>query len=498
MLVDADGKIEHFALGQGYGPSDIQSAYNLPTTGGNGKIVAVIDANDYPQAESDLAAYRSQYGLPACTSASGCFIKVGQTGSATALPSPDPQGCNGWNQEAALDLQMASAACPDCKIMIVEANSATTPDLAAAVQTAVSLGASAISNSYGGGEQGGEQSTESVYTQYAKGILVTASAGDNGYGAEYPATSAGVVAVGGTSLSQGGGARGWSEAAWSSNGATGSGCSAVIPKPSWQTDTGCSMRMEADISAVADPQTGVAVLCGGQWGVAGGTSAASPIVAAAFTLLGVSPNPQFIWTHTSDFYDVTSGSNGSCSVSYQCNAGAGYDGPTGWGTPNGTALLGSGSSSGGGSGSSSSSSGSGSSSSSSGGGPTGSSGSSSGSGGGSGSSGGSGGSGSSGGSSSSGSGGSGSSGGSSGSGGDNSSGSSAAPIGADAGGPPTSSSGGNGASANPGAVQGNLDNPAAGGCAVVGPSGDVTGGSVVLGLALTLLARRRRASRREH
>lgn len=176
-------------------------------------------------------------------------------------------------------------------------------------------------------------------------MAITASAGDSDYGAEYPATSQYVTAVGGTSLTKAANARGWSESVWNTSATegTGSGCSAYIAKPSWQHDTGCANRMETDVSAVADPATGVAVYQtygGSGWSVYGGTSAASPIIASVWALAGA-PNAgdranQYPYNHTSSFNDVTSGNNGSCSPSYFCTAGPGYDGPTGWGTPNGT------------------------------------------------------------------------------------------------------------------------------------------------------------------
>jgi hypothetical protein len=316
------------APGGGYGPADLVSAYALPTTGGAGKTVAIVDAQDDPTAESDLAVYRSQFGLPPCTTANGCFKKVDQTGG-THYPSHNA----GWEQEISLDLDMVSAVCPSCNILLVEANSASYADLGTAVNTAASLGAAAISNSYGGGET---SSTNADYNH--PGILVTASAGDSGYGAQFPASSPYVLAIGGTSLTTSTSSRGWAEAAW--NG-TGSGCSALFARPSWQTDSLCGNRVEADVSAVADPNTGVGVYDSGSggWLVFGGTSVSSPLVAAAFTLMGLSgQSPSFVWGHTSDFYDVTSGSNGSCSPAGLCNAGVGYDGPTGWGTPNGSKL----------------------------------------------------------------------------------------------------------------------------------------------------------------
>jgi subtilase family serine protease len=329
----------------GYGPSDLTSAYNLPS-GGAGQTVGIVDAQDDPNAESDLAAYRSNFGLPACTSTNGCFSKIDQNGG-TSYPTAD----TGWAGEISLDLDMVSAVCPQCHILLVEANSANMSDLGAAVDQAVAQGAKFVSNSYGGSEDSSDTSSDSSYFDHP-GVAITASTGDSAYGAEYPATSQYVTAVGGTSLTRGGGTRGWSESVWSTSSSegTGSGCSAYDPKPSWQHDTGCSTRMEADVAAVADPATGVAVYQtygGSGWSVYGGTSAASPIVASVWALAGA-PNAgdraaQYPYNHTGSFNDVTSGSNGSCSPAYFCTAQAGYDGPTGWGTPNGTSGFSSGS-----------------------------------------------------------------------------------------------------------------------------------------------------------
>ena len=330
----------------GYGPSDLASAYNLPSGGGAGQTVGIVDAQDDPNAESDLAAYRSNFGLPACTTANGCFSKVDQNGGSN-YPTAD----TGWSGEISLDLDMVSAVCPQCHIVLVEANSANMSDLGTAVNQAVAQGAKFVSNSYGGSEDSSDTSSDSSYFHHP-GVAITASTGDSAYGAEYPATSQYVTAVGGTSLTRGGGSRGWSESVWetSATEGTGSGCSAYDPKPSWQHDSGCSRRMEADVSAVADPATGVAVYQtygGSGWSVYGGTSAASPIIASVWALAGA-PNSgdvaaQYPYNHTGSFNDVTSGSNGSCSPAYFCTAEVGYDGPTGWGTPNGTSGFGSGS-----------------------------------------------------------------------------------------------------------------------------------------------------------
>lgn len=318
---------------QGLGPADLRAAYALPTSGGGGRTVAIVDAYDAPNAESDLATYRSQYGLPPCTTSNGCFKKVNQNGQTTGLPRSN----SGWAGEIALDIDMVSAVCPDCNILLVEANSASNADLGAAVNTAARLGAVAISNSYGGGEGSSAPSDDSQYYNHP-GVLITASSGDNSFsaGASFPASGAHVLAVGGTSLTRSSSARGWAEKAWRSGG---SGCSGYIAKPGFQTDQGCSRRMVADVSAVGDPATGVAVYDGG-WQVVGGTSASSPIVAAVFTLLNLQGSTNgFPYAHTNAFYDVTSGANGSCSTPYFCTAGAGYDGPTGIGTPNGAVLA---------------------------------------------------------------------------------------------------------------------------------------------------------------
>jgi hypothetical protein len=332
-----DGKPRTGGTPSGYGPADLQSAYNLPASpAGSGMTVAIVDAYGYPNAESDLAVYRSYYGLPACTTANGCFKKVNQSG----VEGSYPQNNSGWATEEALDVDMVSAICPSCKIILVEANSANQSDLDAAVDTAASLGANAISNSYGGSEN----SSSANDTHYDHpGIAITASSGDNGYGVEFPASSQYVTAVGGTSLSKASNARGWTETAWSG---AGSGCSSYVAKPSWQKDTGCAMRTVADVSAIADPYTGVAVYetngKRGGWQVYGGTSVASPIIASVYALSGgnwSSPAPSYPYANASKLFDVTSGSNGSCGGTYLCTAEAGYDGPTGLGTPDGSGAF---------------------------------------------------------------------------------------------------------------------------------------------------------------
>ncbi|MEV7603256.1 putative Ig domain-containing protein [Kitasatospora sp. NPDC089797] len=339
------------ATPSGFGPSDLQSAYSLPANGGAGQTVAIIDAQDDPNAESDLAAYRTQFGLPACTTDNGCFKKIDQNGG-TSYPTSD----TGWSGEISLDLDMVSAVAPNAHILLVEATSANMSDLGTAVNQAVSQGARFVSNSYGGAEDPSDTSADSQYFNHP-GVVITASSGDSGYGAQYPAGSPYVTSVGGTSLTRDSSSRGWSESVWGSSSGgegTGSGCSAYEPKPSWQTDSGCSNRTIADVSAVADPATGVAVYQtygGSGWSVYGGTSASSPIIAAVYAdagTPGASDNPAaYPYAHTSALNDVTSGANGTCSPAYLCTAGAGYDGPTGLGTPNGLAAFTAGGSTGG-------------------------------------------------------------------------------------------------------------------------------------------------------
>jgi len=322
----------------GYHPADLQSAYKLPSgTAGNAQTVGIVDAFDDPNAESDLAVYRSTFGLPPCTTANGCFRKTDQTGG-TSFPRRRNVG---WAEEISLDLDMVSAICPNCHILLVEANTNSFSNLAAAVDTAARLGANAISNSYGGSEFSTETSSADLHFNHP-GHAITASSGDSGFGTQYPAASQFVTAVGGTSLVAANSSRGWSETVWSG---TGSGCSAFESKPSWQTDAGCTRRTIADVAAVADPNTGVAVydtFGTSGWLVFGGTSVSSPIIASVYALAGNSGSVNygsFPYSHTSTLFDVVSGSNGSCGGSYLCTGTRGYDGPTGNGTPNGTGAF---------------------------------------------------------------------------------------------------------------------------------------------------------------
>jgi subtilase family serine protease len=302
-----------------------------------------VIAYDHPSAESDLAVYRSKFGLPPCrsTGSTPCFRKVGQNGT-SKLPRPNAS----WAQETALDLAMVSATCPNCRILLVEADSNSMANLGIAVDRAALMGANIISNSYGGAEFSTETGAAGDGHFNHPGTVITASSGDSGYGASYPAASKYVVSVGGTKLVKNTTvARGWTETAWAG---AGSGCSAYEAKPAWQTDSGCARRTISDVSAIADPATGVAVYDSYQfqgrsgWMVFGGTSVSAPLVAGVYGLAGNAATVNgaaSLYANAASLFDVTLGSNGSCGGSYLCTAVAGFDGPTGLGSPLGTAAF---------------------------------------------------------------------------------------------------------------------------------------------------------------
>lgn len=322
------------------GPADIRSAYNLPD-GGAGQTVAIVDAFGYAAAEADLAVFRAHYGLPPCTTANGCFTKVDQRGG-TDYPRED----EGWSIETALDLDAVSSACPKCSILLVQADDNSSANLGAAVDTAAQLGAVAISNSYGIAGENRYQTRYDAHYDHP-GIAVTVSSGDYGNIQSYPATNPNVVSVGGTRLERDSSARGWNETAWTD---AGSGCSLYEPRPDYQAnvDTACAdKRATTDVSALADPETGLAVyntLGQDGWAQWGGTSLASPLVAAMYALAGDPVPGTYPVTYpyrkdkAAHLNDVTEGSNGWCG-NQLCNARTGWDGPTGVGTPNGVAAL---------------------------------------------------------------------------------------------------------------------------------------------------------------
>lgn len=336
----------------GYDPTDLRSAYRIPTAGGSTQTVALVDADGDATAESDLAKYRERYGLPACTKANGCFRKVNEKGEEANYPGAN----RGWEGETSLDLDMVSAACSQCHIMLVQATTASVLNLAESENTAARLGATEISNSYGIPEEGcGSGHCEELNSAYNHaGVLIVASSGDSGYdnfyekaaSPSFPATSPHVLAVGGTSLRKAAGARGWSEEVWNEPKrelGTGSGCSLSQSKPSWQKDNGCSHRTDNDVAAVAACETPLSVYSTAYsgWEDFCGTSAASPLVTGILAHAGEhtrSLGAQAFYEDRAALFGVPSGSNGTCTIEYLCNAArqeGGYDGPAGVGTPDG-------------------------------------------------------------------------------------------------------------------------------------------------------------------
>jgi subtilase family serine protease len=318
-------------------PSQLQDAYKLTGLLSGGRTVAIVDAYGYPNLNRDLKIYRTQFGLPACTKASGCLKIMNQNGG-TQLPAFNL----GWAGEQALDVDAVSGTCPDCKIIVVQANSASLVDLGTAVNTAATkAGVVAISNSYGTSGDAPDSSYGIYYNH--PGIAVTASTGDSGYqGGSYPASSRYTTAVGGTSLVTAGNVRGWKETVWSG---AGSGCStynAALPVQA-TFDTGCTMRAMADVAAAADPSKGgLAVYfpissTTSTWAQVGGTSESAPIIASVYALSGhTNGYPSALpYGHPNALYDIKAGSNGSCPMTQWCNARVGWDGPTGVGTPHG-------------------------------------------------------------------------------------------------------------------------------------------------------------------
>lgn len=352
-----DGASESGPAG-GLTPAQLASAYEYaPTEGGKGQTVAIVDAYDDPNIEADLGTFDKKYKLAECTAANGCLEKVGQTGSTTSLPKADKEG---WSVEISLDVETVHGACSNCKILLVEANEPTDVDLAAAVNEAVTLGATEVSNSYGGTE---EAADEAAYNH--PGVVIAASAGDQGYydwdvvskgfaapaRPDTPASLPSVVAVGGTSLKLKANGTRESESVWNDSGrpsneaefkqysATGGGCSTLFTAPSWQqsvpgwASTACgTKRLDNDISAVADPYTGFDIydsyncgkICeeggaGKGWATIGGTSLSSPLVASLYALAGGSGGVSYpaatLYSHLGQapsLYDVTEGGNGYC------------------------------------------------------------------------------------------------------------------------------------------------------------------------------------------
>jgi subtilase family serine protease len=347
VRADKSGGVKPFAtfkaLPAGYSPSQLRTAYGINTQG-NSRI-AVITAYDSPNAKKDLDNYNSTFGLgsfPNCTNSAqtACFSKTNQYGG-NFYPSRN----RSWAMEADLDVQIAHAICPGCRLTLVEASSSYLSDLTSAVDQAVNSGAKVVSMSWGADEF----SSEGLYDYHFShpGVQFVAASGDNGYGTGWPAAASNVLSAGGTHLELDATGQRTSnpESVWAG---TGSGCSLYEAKPTWQKDTGCATRTLNDAAAVADPYTGAAVYSsyspyGSGWFIIGGTSLSTPllggIVADAPAPASQSAFFNSLYGATTGLNDVTSGSNGVCTPAYFCTAGSGYDGPAGLGTPNGLAAF---------------------------------------------------------------------------------------------------------------------------------------------------------------
>ncbi len=367
----------------GLRPQDLHSAYALPDTSTGAQKIAIVDAYNDPSAETDLKGYDEEFGLPACTSGNGCFTQVNENGKASPLPFPKTSGelesarggtagerkaaerATGWDGEISLDIETAHAICQNCSIVLVEAETSAYANLEAAEHSAAVLGAGEISNSWGGPEEGETVAAEKASPFNDPGVVITASAGDDGYlgwdaansaergFAEFPASSPHVVAVGGTRLQIEADGAWVGETVWNGDGAGGGGCSTIFEAQLWQQnvagwgEVGCHRkRAVADIAADADPYTGVAVHdtspdCRTEyeqegtlheladWCTVGGTSLASPLVASVFALAGGAkgaPYPartlyQNELATPAALHDVTNGSNGACATAFQIESG---------------------------------------------------------------------------------------------------------------------------------------------------------------------------------
>ncbi len=347
VVTDKGGGPAVSSVPSGFSPAQLHNAYASAVNAPVNQVIAIVDAYDHLSILSDLNTYSSTYGIPGLPACSGpaassptpCFQKVNQLGG-TSYPSANA----GWALEIALDVEVAHAMCQNCSILLVEANSNSFGDLMAAEDRAVTLGANEISNSYGASEFSGETGYDAHFNH--PGVAITASSGDSGYGPQYPAASQYVTAVGGTSLYLNADNSYNHENAW---GGAGSGCSSFEIKPVWQSDSGCANRTIADVSAVADPNTGAAVYDSVRyqgkkgWFKVGGTSLSSPLIAGMYALAGGLSSGVYgaslPYGNAAALHDVLSGSNGSCGGTYLCTSLSGYDGPTGMGTPNGLSAF---------------------------------------------------------------------------------------------------------------------------------------------------------------
>jgi subtilase family serine protease len=349
-----------------YAPSAIHTGYQLPWYSSVRQTIALVVAFHHPYAKYDLDQFNSGFGLgffPTCSSTitTGCFDQVNENGYHSGWPQSTPAGSL-WDIEASMDIEVAHMMCLNCKILLVEAgNIGELTHMAIAENTAARLGATEISNSYGMSESKVDGTAWSYRSAWNHpGIAITASAGDDNYGVEFPADLNTVVAVGGTNLFLNSDGSYNSESVWGSyyggkGTGTGSGCSSFVDSYTsaayWQSAvanwslTGCGARRGvADVAADASCSTAVWVFttltssASSNWQLGCGTSLASPIIAGVYALAGnaasVTWAAQIPYQHSAYLHDVTSGYNGSCGT-IMCRAVSGYDGPTGLGTPRG-------------------------------------------------------------------------------------------------------------------------------------------------------------------
>jgi len=328
VVTDTQGNPAASSAPTGLSPATIESVYSFSTssTAGGGKTIALVDAYDDPTAENDLGVFSSQYGLPGCTTANGCFKKVNQSGGAGY-----PRKNSGWAVEISLDVEWAHAIAPGAKILLVEASSNSFRNLLAAEDYAKTH-AEYVSNSWDGSEFSGESSYDSHFVQ--SGVSFFVSSGDSGTPAEYPSASPNVISVGGTTLNFDANANFTSETGWSGSGG---GCSAYEGANAAQAafsqygQVNCAgKRATPDVSLDADPNSGVSVYDStpyqGQsgWFTIGGTSASSPIWAARSADALAVVNAAYLYGNNISYRDITTGNNGlACLVGYDLVTGRG-------------------------------------------------------------------------------------------------------------------------------------------------------------------------------
>lgn len=326
----------------GMTPSKIRVAYGLYAIAnqGAGETIAIVDAYDNPYAESDLGVFTAKFGLSPCTTANGCFKKIYASGT-------KPPANAGWAGEISLDIEWSYAIARQAKIILVEAANASDAALWHAVDVAVQNGATVVSMSFGGAEYSTEVNDDTHFN--VPGVIFSASSGDSGHAANYPAASPYVVSVGGTTLAVASNGQWQSETAWSGSGG---GTSTYEAEPAYQAAAQTTgKRGIPDVAWDADPGSGVWVyskLGFGGWAVVGGTSVGSPCWAGLFAIVNSSrvaagkarmtlPHIALYPAAEADYHDIASGTNGSCGA--QCTAVTGYDFVTGVGTPKSRLLL---------------------------------------------------------------------------------------------------------------------------------------------------------------